>query len=364
MQERTADGYVFRTDLRLRPDPGLDPDRGLAALGAELLREHRAELGARRDDQGAPLRRRSRARRDVPARGRALHLAQISRLRRGRRRARDEAPDGGLQGPRRDRDRGPQHQARARRHPRDRVLRADPAADRGRPASRSCAAARRWQRWPTSPRAAGSPARRRATWPRPIASCAWSSTGCRWWPTSRPIRCRRSARGSSASRAFSGLPDATPSRPRCSSTCARCSATTRGCSRMRPPPKPRAARSRFPPDKDDTDNARQARRDGLPPPARGQPGGAPLARGRIPLAQERVRARASRRAGAGADRPSGARGKSRPGARRARPLPRRAAWRRAAPVAAAAQSRSRRAARARARHRAAARRHPGDPSRR
>ena len=63
-------------------------------------------------------------------------------------------------------------------------------------------------------------------------------------------------------------------------------------------------------------DARQARRHGLPPPARGQPGGAPLARGRIPLAQERVRAHASRRAGAGADRPSGARGKSRPRARR------------------------------------------------
>jgi len=25
LQERTADGYVFRTDLRLRPDPGATP---------------------------------------------------------------------------------------------------------------------------------------------------------------------------------------------------------------------------------------------------------------------------------------------------------------------------------------------------
>ncbi len=31
--------------------------------------------------------------------------------------------------------------------------------------------------------------------PRPIASCASSSTGCRWSPTSRPIRCRPSATG-------------------------------------------------------------------------------------------------------------------------------------------------------------------------
>ena len=27
MQERTSDGYVFRTDLRLRPDPGATPPR-------------------------------------------------------------------------------------------------------------------------------------------------------------------------------------------------------------------------------------------------------------------------------------------------------------------------------------------------
>ena len=29
LQEHTADGYVFRTDLRLRPDPGRDADRAL-----------------------------------------------------------------------------------------------------------------------------------------------------------------------------------------------------------------------------------------------------------------------------------------------------------------------------------------------
>ena len=137
-----------------------------------------------------------------------------------------------------------------------------------------------------------------------------SSTACRWSPTSRPTRCRRSARRSSASRASSALPDRdafaaallehlrkvqrhyarlfedAPGRrglaPR-----ARVSAR-QGRHRERSTSSPRwasAARSR----------SRQAVRRWLV--------------GRISLAQERVRARASRRAGAGADRPSGARRK-------------------------------------------------------
>ena len=48
----------------------LDPDRDLAAGRARLLREPRPELGARRDDQGAPLRRRHRGRRGGAARAR------------------------------------------------------------------------------------------------------------------------------------------------------------------------------------------------------------------------------------------------------------------------------------------------------
>ncbi len=38
MDERTADGYVFRTDLRLRPDPGATP-LALSALAAETYYE-------------------------------------------------------------------------------------------------------------------------------------------------------------------------------------------------------------------------------------------------------------------------------------------------------------------------------------
>ena len=119
------------------PRSVLDPDRDLDRGGARLLREPGPELGARRADQGAAVRRRSRRRRSAHARAVAVHLAQISRLRHRRRRARDEAADPRLSRPRRDRGRGPQHQARPRRHPRDRVLRPDPAAHRRRPPPRA-----------------------------------------------------------------------------------------------------------------------------------------------------------------------------------------------------------------------------------
>ncbi len=62
LQEHTADGYVFRTDLRLRPDPGRDTDRALHRRGADLLRKLRPELGARGPDQGAHRRGRCRGR--------------------------------------------------------------------------------------------------------------------------------------------------------------------------------------------------------------------------------------------------------------------------------------------------------------
>ena len=60
LQQRTGEGYVFRVDLRLRPDPGLDAGGDLDRSGAALLRAGRAHLGARRHDQGAALRRRYR----------------------------------------------------------------------------------------------------------------------------------------------------------------------------------------------------------------------------------------------------------------------------------------------------------------
>ena len=85
LQERTADGYVFRTDLRLRPDPASTQIAVSTGGCARLLREHRPQLGARRHDQGARLRRRHRRRREASARTVAVHLAQVSRLCRRRR---------------------------------------------------------------------------------------------------------------------------------------------------------------------------------------------------------------------------------------------------------------------------------------
>ncbi len=58
LTETTPDGYVFRVDLRLRPDAGAT-QIAISTDAAELLRKHGPELGARGHDQGAGLRRRS-----------------------------------------------------------------------------------------------------------------------------------------------------------------------------------------------------------------------------------------------------------------------------------------------------------------
>ena len=48
LQERTADGYVFRVDLRLRPDPASTADRGLDRGRAQLLRAASGRTGSAR----------------------------------------------------------------------------------------------------------------------------------------------------------------------------------------------------------------------------------------------------------------------------------------------------------------------------
>ena len=77
-----------------------------------------------------------------------------------------------------------------------------------------------------------------------LFSCARSSTACRWSMTSRRRRCRPSATGLSASRAFSALPAATPSPRFCSVISTRCSATTPACSKRRRAPTGRRWRFR------------------------------------------------------------------------------------------------------------------------
>ena len=107
LQERTAGRLRISRRSAAAPRSILDPDCDLNRGGARLLRKPGPELGARRADQGAAVRRRSRGRRQVYPRAVAVRLAQISRLRRRRRRARDEAADPRLSRPRRDRGRGP-----------------------------------------------------------------------------------------------------------------------------------------------------------------------------------------------------------------------------------------------------------------
>ena len=110
---------------------GLHRDRA----GRALLRERRADLGARRLHQGARLSpaRWRRARRFLEPAS-AVHLAAPPRLRCDRGRAGHAAADPGAQGPdRAAAGAGPRHQARPGRHPRDRVLHPDPPAHRRRP---------------------------------------------------------------------------------------------------------------------------------------------------------------------------------------------------------------------------------------
>ena len=133
-----ADGGRLRPSRRLPPasGPRLDAGRGVARRRLHLLRDGWPELGAGRADQGAARRRRPRPRRALPQGSRAVHLAQVFRLRLDRRRSRHEAADPRGARARRDRRRRSRHQARTRRHPRDRVLRADAAARLRRPAPR------------------------------------------------------------------------------------------------------------------------------------------------------------------------------------------------------------------------------------
>ena len=167
------EGYVFRTDLRLRPDAGATP---VCISMAAAERYYEAEG---RSWNARPISRRVQAAGDIAAGERFLETLQpssgggisISRWCRDtmdmRRRIREHKRlNGGLI--RRD-GRGlsgrAQHKARRGRHPRDRVLRPDQAA-RGRwPRSFPCATGARSRRWPPWRGPTGSRARRQANWP-------------------------------------------------------------------------------------------------------------------------------------------------------------------------------------------------------
>ena len=179
LQERTEHGYVFRTDLRLRPDPGSTPlaistDAALNYYESVGQNWERAALIKARAIAGDIAAGEKFLRAPLP-----LHLAQVPGFRGHRRHPRHEAPDPRFPRLRPDRGGRARHQGRTRRHPRDRVLRADPAAHRRRPPAGPARICRRFSRWSGSRRAAGSGHRFGASSTRPTASCAASSIACR-----------------------------------------------------------------------------------------------------------------------------------------------------------------------------------------
>ena len=93
MSETSADGYIFRTDLRLRPDPGSTP-LAMSVQAAELYYESVGQNWERAAMIKAhPVAGNRRRRRGLPGRPHALHLAQASRLRGHPRHPFDQAPD-------------------------------------------------------------------------------------------------------------------------------------------------------------------------------------------------------------------------------------------------------------------------------
>ena len=141
LETKTKDGYVFRTDLRLRPHPPGHP-LALSTDAAELYYERhgqnweRAALIKARVVAGDARRRR----RFPPALApfiwrKHLDYAAIRDIHSIKRQINAYRGFGTIRVLR------PRPQGRPRRHPRDRVLRPDPAADPGRPGAGAAAAA-------------------------------------------------------------------------------------------------------------------------------------------------------------------------------------------------------------------------------
>ena len=186
MEARDADGYVFRTDLRLRPDPAVTPPA--IALPAAIIYyesmgqnwERAAMIKARpvAGDLALGAAFLEAIRPFVWRRG--LDFAAVADIHAMKRRI-DEHKGGALAERARPggAHRRPQREAGRGRHPRDRVPRADLATRLGRPRSRPARSRRRSVRsacWRAPGTCRATP---RANWPPPIGSCAASSIGCR-----------------------------------------------------------------------------------------------------------------------------------------------------------------------------------------
>ena len=159
---------------------------------------------------------------------------------------------------------------------------------------------------------------------RPTTSCARSSTGCRWWPTSRPSRCRRTTAALDALRPL--LRARRPRRLRRGHPAAFAHRAAPLCRAVRGRPAGGPDRGRLP-------LPRRPRRQGDPRhpegprlqgPARRQLHRARMAGRPAARAAQRDRARAAHRAGAGAARRLRLERQRRRRAHHLRPLPRRA----------------------------------------
>ena len=136
IEERTGDGYVFRTDLRLRPDPASTPPAISVAAALSYYESvgqnwERAALIKARPAAGDRLVAEHFLRDLQPFIWRKnLDFAAIQDIHSIKRQI--DAHRGGA----RIRVARPRHQDRPRRHPRDRIFCPDPAADLGRPGAR------------------------------------------------------------------------------------------------------------------------------------------------------------------------------------------------------------------------------------
>jgi glutamate-ammonia-ligase adenylyltransferase len=111
LQDRTGEGYVFRVDLRLRPDPSSTPP----AVPVDAALEYYESVGQNWERaahiKARPVAGDLAAANGLPGRAAAVHLAAQPRLRRHRRHPFDQAPDPRPQGRRAARAGGGRPQA-------------------------------------------------------------------------------------------------------------------------------------------------------------------------------------------------------------------------------------------------------------
>ena len=181
----TAQGALYRMDLRLAPGRPGRPAGPLPGQFRDLLRAMGPDLGADDAHQGPPRGRRRGIGRGIPGNDPALSLSPLVGGGHLPRCHRHEIPH-------RERSRqtgrtGAQRQVGPRRHPRSRVHRRRPC-NSSTPAA--CPFLQGGATVPTLEKLASyrllSPPRTPKRWPRPTSFCATWSIACKWKPASKP----------------------------------------------------------------------------------------------------------------------------------------------------------------------------------